>query len=113
MTESSDFGKGFAYCLGLFLAHASNIDLLKRNSPNDAGFWFYGASDHLIELIIPDQIGIKKKLEIEKFVELVFEYRLSQESTWADVQKALSFAKNLLLYWDQVCGIEAVKSVNA
>ena len=110
MTSPSEFGKGFAYCLGLFLSHAHNIEFLKKIDPKDACHWFYGATDHLIELSIPDKIDDAKKLEIENFLQRVFEYRLYPGSTWADVETALAFAKNLLMHWDIVCGIDAAKS---
>lgn len=53
----SEFGKGLTYCLGLFLAHAEDIDrdleTYKATGNKNRAYemWFYAASDHLYDFL--------------------------------------------------------------
>jgi len=49
MTETSEFGKGLTYCIGLFLAHAER-EIHNTGTDRDYHLWFNGASDHLYDL---------------------------------------------------------------
>lgn len=98
--ENSEFGKGFAYCLGLFLAHAER----KTCSPS---FWLQGAGDHILEIIIPDGMN-----HAQEFVERVKYLALPLDGyspTDIDKEWVIQTAKNLLLEWDIKCGIDAVR----
>ena len=71
--EESEFGKGYAYCLGLFLAHEwkmfsdkSKAKEWAEKHPGDiqvyeASSWFNGAADHLFELEIPAALPDEEK----------------------------------------------------
>lgn len=92
----SEFGKGFTYCIGLFLAHT------ERRDPPEFFLWFNGAADHLYELEIPDNFKLKK--ECEEWRKKCLRWRLSKytekDKTWATDQ-----AKSFLLAWDKQNGI--------
>lgn len=108
----SEFGKGYAYCLGLFLAHAERMKAYKGNSSMGPDMWFYGAADHLFELEIPAALTEKKRAAIEAWKSSCLNCRLSlsgEPATWNDVEKALQYAKDLLLEWDAICGIPCEK----
>ena len=49
MVETSEFGKGLTYCVGLFLAHAER-KIHNTSTNRDYTLWFNGSSDHLYEL---------------------------------------------------------------
>lgn len=50
--ETSEFGKGFVYCLALFIGHQARfhneMTTLYESHPS---LWFNGAADHLFELM--------------------------------------------------------------
>ena len=97
----SEFGKGFTYCIGLFLAH------VERETNNDEyQLWFNGAADHLFELEIPESFVLKD--ECEKWKHSCLTWRLEkyekQDKYWAIDQ-----AKRFLLEWDKQCGISVEK----
>lgn len=111
----SEFGDGYAYCLGLFLAHADRMneymDMEKRSPAYTTGasLWFYGASDHLFGLQIPEVLPDEEKAAIQSFQERCIEWRHHHKCTWDDVAWALETAKQLLLKWDLFNGIKAEK----
>ena len=100
--EKSEFGKGFSYCLGLFLAHA------ERETPDyDQVSWFYGASDHILEIVVPDCMK-----HAHLFVDRVIYLSHTTDGylpTKSDRKWAIQKAKDLLLEWDIKCGIDAVQ----
>lgn len=97
--NKSDFGKGLAYCLGLFLAHA--------------GMWFNAASDHLFEFdadAAPE--GIKSRCI--KFRERVLILRNNLSFNAAiedDYEWATQEAKELLRLIDEAHGIKTIKGL--
>lgn len=106
----SDFGRGYAYCLGLFLAHA------ERRFPafggNEHSLWFNGAADHLYDLEIPKILPKKKKKEIEKWRDRCLVLRLcmnGEKCTEKDIFIALEKAKKFLREWDKACDIPSEK----
>ena len=104
--ETSEFGMGFTYCLGLFLAHAE-----MRMYPKDkvdAELWFYGATDHLYDLQIPVFFTDEKKEEISAFRSFCMDRRLG-EATVADIATAVQKAKDLLRDFDMALGIKTIK----
>jgi len=54
----NEFGKGFTYCIGLFLAHAER-KYSAVEAEVDNMLWFNGAADHLFELEVPDTFPLK------------------------------------------------------
>ena len=100
----SEFGKGFAYCIGLFLAHA-------ERDPTYIDLWFNAAADHLYDLQIPEKMPNKQeiidwqneclKLRITSLPKNILE----QKKIWAIEQ-----AKKFLLEYDICNGVEACKA---
>ena len=110
----SEFGKGYAYCLGLFLAHEWKMfqdKEMEKKFPGRycmASMWFNGAADHLFELEIPAALSEEKQKEIAEFKQKCLDWRL-EDCTWEDAKWALDTAKALLLEWDRFCNIPAEK----
>ena len=110
-----EFGKGFAYCLGLFLCH-SERDCSCYDKLEDYSLWFSGAGDHLIdlctdELILGESIASQAK-SLKNFVN-GFRYLGSDDqpnATREDMENAIRMAKNLLLDWDQKCSVPCYPS---
>jgi hypothetical protein len=102
----SEFGKGYAYCLGLFLAHAER-DIGPEETR--AGLALYGAADHIFELEIPDALSADQKQRAEAFRELVLLQRMDMDVPAREWRALLQTAKDLLLEWDIVCGVKAEK----
>ena len=106
----SEFGKGFSYCLGLFLAHQYMMEDMK---PFDGNLWFNGASDHLYDLQIPENFIEKDACEAWRSLVLDYghgrEFLCTHNLTGKDVWWALDKAKEFLLAWDKQWGIEAEK----
>jgi hypothetical protein len=113
----SEFGKGFAYCLGLFLAHADRVREYKTYGERNGmlgqpASWFYGAADHILEMEIPDNCPEEMKNEVAQFINRCVHWRLPIDPpypTWDDVSWAIQTAKDILLKWDIHCGIPAEK----
>lgn len=107
----SEFGKGLAYCLGLFLAHAERHGGLGQESEINATVWFNGAADHLVEM---DTDNAPKKLEkrLIKFKDKCLDFRqgLSNTPTAADFYWAVLEAKELLRLLDKEAGIKTEKA---
>ena len=99
------FGRGYAYCLGLFLAHAERCNVAGELS---AGMALYGAADHIFDLEIPSMLPENDQLKIKTFKDMVMELRLDEVSMdqWHSL---LQTAKDLLLEWDAFCGIPCEK----
>ena len=98
----SEFGKGYAYCLGLFIAHAHN-----RMDSN--GLWFYSATDHLRELQIPSALPQHKQDRIKAFVDRCFRLRWDVRETHDHIDSAIKEALDLLLEWDEFLNIPSEK----
>jgi hypothetical protein len=119
----SEFGKGTAYCLGLFLAHADRYRFDKECAMRIPGYstehlaemWFSGSSDHLYELVIPKNYPpvLKKRLEEFKGKCLAWGHDFgigsSMMATEKDVTWAIQEAKSLLRVIDEFHGISTEK----
>lgn len=117
----SVFGKGYAYCLGLFIAHEwKMLDDAQRSkryeelplNPYRASSWFNAAADHLFELQVPTQLPEEKQKQIDTFKKRCLSFRLcmdGQECKWEDAAAALNEAKDLLREWDEFNGIPSIK----
>lgn len=115
--EMSEFGTGYAYCLGLFLAHEARVrndkEVYKKiNSDSGPSMWFNASADHLFELQIPEKLPAEKQKEIAEWQVKCLSFRLfmhDEKCTWDDVSVALQYAKDLLRQWDEFCGIKTEK----
>lgn len=116
--EESEFGKGYAYCLGLFLAHEWKMFQMREtatessNSYDRASMWFNGAADHLLELQVPTALPDQKRKQIEAFKDKCLNFRRGmrgEKCEWSDVQGALDEAKDLLREWDVFLNIPSQK----
>lgn len=113
---SSEFGKGCAYCLGLFLAHSERDYYLPTDKKggilNRPGLWFYGAADHLFDLQIPASFPYALKKRLDKFQSKVLHLRLpmdGKEATDEDRKWAINEAKELLRLIDKQIGVKVIK----
>lgn len=114
VTEKSEFGSGFAYCLGLFLCHDERRIQYKelegeRTIDIWPMMWFSGAADHLFEMHIPDQLDDYNKARAAAFRSACIHWRM-EVCAWEDVEWAINEAKALLLAWDKACGLPAIKA---
>jgi len=129
----SEYGRGLAYCLGLFLAHADRVRSEKQTYKHsdregtiakelDATYstvelerWFSGASEHLY--------GLKVKAAPEDLQERLTEFRdkcvswgqgfeLKRRSapTRRDVEWAIREAKDLLFELDRLSGVKPTRA---
>jgi len=92
----NDFGKGFTYCIGLFLKHAERNGVL----------WFYAAADHLFDLQIPENFVLKEECELwrNKCLELRLKKCTEEDKAWAIEQ-----AQKFLMEWDRQNSISVEK----
>ncbi len=103
----SEFGKGFTYCIGLFLMHADRYN----NEATRAALWFNGASDHLFELQIPEHFELKDACEAwkQEVLDLGHGRGLSGPVAESEIEWALDKAKGFLMAWDKQCGVATEK----
>jgi len=128
----SEYGKGLAYCLGLFLAHADRFRTEKQayKQPNqeavakelhatystiEAERWFSGASEHLYGLQLTNAPKVlRKRLTIfrDKCVTWGRGFELDRKSTptTKDFEWAIREAKDLLFELDRLSGAKPTKA---
>lgn len=100
---ASEFGKGLAYCLGLFLCHAERGGEVGE----DVNLWFNAASDHLFELQT-DAAPEKLRDRLEKFRENILHWGHGFSApmpTQGDKKWTIQEAKDLLRLLDQENGV--------
>jgi hypothetical protein len=116
--EKSEFGKGFLYCIGLFLKHSERYSTFKQEldkANKELGrlgkgsyavqLWFYGARDHLHEMKIPNDI--LNHLELSKLVAqfrgfvLIKGATLNEDVSEADIELSISMAEKILRIIDR------------
>ena len=114
--EGSEFGLGFAYCLGLFLAHAEKFSELrsKKELHFPASNWFNAASDHFYDF----QVDYAPPSLKERCVKLR-DYCLeaghgrglfgAMEVSWDDVDRCIQEAKDILREYDSFNKIPTIK----
>ena len=112
----SEFGKGFAYCLGLFIAHEwflrYEFEKMRKSDIQEStiyGIWFNGAGDHLFEFEA-DKAPIKIRQRCVRLKKKVLHWRLSMDVKKADKDWAIDEAKALLLKYDELQGFETCKA---
>ena len=102
----SEFGKGFAYCLGLFLAHAE-----AHHWRDQHWMWFNAAFDHLREIeTSSDLLGEEVSMLTKELVDFCYTRKnFSEDVTQEDIAKAIALAKHILFLWDHQNGIYAIE----
>lgn len=101
----SEFGKGFVYCIGLFLMHAERKQF---NFEDNYSMWFNAAADHLFELQIPKNLSNEFRTKIEIWQNNAIRLRLDP-ATKKDFEKSLETAKEILREYDSINLIEVEK----
>ena len=128
----SEFGKGLAYCLGLFLAHADRFRAEKQTykhlnrvvvakelhatySTIEAERWFSGASEHLYGLQVTNAPRVLRK-RLTAFRDKCvtwgrgFELDKKKTPTTKDFEWAIREAKDLLFELDRLSGVKPTKA---
>jgi len=108
METNSDFGMGLTYCLGLFLCHCE-----RRDDGLNAESWFNGASDHLYDVQIPDNMPpiLKDRLTNLKDRALHWGHAFREpRATQKDREWAIQEAKALLIEIDRHFGVEVCEA---
>jgi len=116
---SSEFGDGYSYCLGLFLAHEwKSFDMAGKEKNEGRKYerpemWFYGAGDHLFGLTAPPSFTDEEKKSLDEWKSKCLKFRMAScegvQVTWGDVKDALDEAKRRLLEYDLRNGVPAIK----
>ena len=131
--QKSEFGKGLTYCLGLFLCHSERdlfgsakgggkkyeeeMDkrMVGNNSKKDYSYstelWFNGASDHLYDLQIPEELPIPLKKRLAQFQNKIINWGhgFHCDVTKEDKAWAIQEAKELLILIDKFHGVKIQK----
>lgn len=117
MCETSKFGKGLTYCLGLFLGHQERLldkeksKILLREGIY-AEMWFNAASDHLYELQIPNNYPEHLIKRLKDFQDKVLHFGHGfpkEHATESDIEWSLNEAKLLLIEIDKQIGVKTAK----
>ncbi len=116
--ETSEFGKGYVYCLGLFLAHAdrilSDINAYKAIGDEQRAYsmWFYSAADHLFDFDPQAAPTVELRQRCAAFKDRVLSLRLPTDrpqATEKDYAWAVQEAKDILRLTDKANGIDTIK----
>ena len=110
----SEFGKGFTYCLGLFLAHTERYSHLNEaNKSRCASLWLNDATEHLLEFDAehaPESLRDRCISFQNKCVFFRNNCFAEEESpAWDDVKCVLQEAKDILLEYDRLNGFKVEK----
>lgn len=110
--DTSEFGTGLTYCLGLFLCHQER-DTKVFSKPDE--MWFYGAADHLFDFQA-DQAPKGLKARCKRFREKCLTWRLAmgdnEPAEPKDKLWAINEAKVLLYLIDRANGITVAQAEN-
>ena len=110
--ETSEFGKGLTYCLGLFLAHAERKEYVLMGKI-DVSLWFNGAGDHLFEMDTSNVTDASLKDRLDTFRDKVLDWRMcidGQEIGLTEKRWAIEEAKELLRLIDKHHGIKTIEA---
>ncbi len=118
--ETSEYGSGLCYCLGLFLAHAGDLDRRRQHYRSVGHFdseaferWMAGGYDHLSELQIEAAPpGIRGRVEefVNKCLEFVEPLDLDKLLTLDEAEWTIREAKELLRLIDESHGVATKRS---
>jgi len=129
----SEYGKGLAYSIGLFLAHADRLRSEKQTYKHseqettlareldatygvvELGRWFAGATEHLHELqIAVGPPGLRNRLRNfrDRCLAWSQSYVTNSRSapTKADYEWAIREAKDILFELDVIAGVKPIKA---
>jgi len=113
--ETSEFGKGLTYCLGLFLCHSERDYWVMGNKDADsiarAEMWFNAASDHLYDLEIPKTLPKKLQKRLSHLKERAIHWGHGFQNDCKEEDKlwAIQEAKDLLKEIDKHFGVNVTK----
>ena len=103
--ETSEFGKGLTYCIGLFLAHVERFRDESKTAMSDElwpGMWFNSASDHLYELDISKVTNKKLHKELCAWQQKVLHWghgfqkpSATKEDVYWSIEKAKEFLRQI------------------
>ena len=105
-----EFNSGFVTALALFYAHHYNIQIFqetdkkmkeKGNSYNSAHLVLYGATDHLYDLKIPEQLSDELKMKIKALLDFCFKVRMEFNVGYEIPIKAFEMCKEILMDIDR------------
>ena len=99
----SEFGKGFIYNLILFAKHFDRAGLeiecnkeVKLSEGRSLSLWINGVSDHLFELVIPENLPILLKEKIKKLQDIALDYGHGDKMMKNMTMKVYEEMRNLL-----------------
>ena len=116
--QTSEFGKGLTYCLGLFLCHSERDYLITKDDIakgiiNKPHMWFYGAADHMYELQIPKTLPCALRYRLKEFKNKILNWRLPMDkkdyATKEDKIWTINEEKELLRLIDDHLKIKTIK----
>jgi len=103
--ESSEFGRGLVYCLGLFIAHQG---MFKDDSQFKEAYWYNAATDHLAEIETSPIKDDSLRTEIDVWVGEMFKKRYKYNHNTAEIAEDVTKAKEFLCRIDRsVCGVDS------
>lgn len=112
----SEFGRGLAYCIGLFLCHVNQLrdENVKKvlSERSYVEMWFNAASDHLYELDTSTIKDKKLKVEIVKWCAKCIHWGHGFSEPYADeVDRlwAIDKAKEFLRRLDKLNGVKTIQ----
>jgi len=112
----SEFGKGFLICLLKFVEHAEQYVQQKREAEGFGpslhrveNLWFYGASDHLLELQCPESFkGTRIEECVKKLREYVKRHRLGLHTLREDdIVTIMDLCREIALLVDKKLGLNS------
>lgn len=124
--ESSEFGQGLCYNLGLFLCHADKLRIelrqyrewRKKDNPENytedlaVSRWFNGAGDHFFDFLpeyAPKHLQERCKILRDKCLDWRLPMDDIKEPTLKDADWAIQEAKDLLRLIDEDRGVPTIK----
>jgi len=116
--ETSTYGKGFTYCIALFLGHKDRpaydgmkefMDKQPKSMGNYWFMWFNAAADHLYEMEIPEELPAKLKRDIRKWRGKCLGWRLDTTVNKHNFNYAIRKAKEFLMEIDRRMGVEPMQ----
>lgn len=115
MEKLTKFGKGFIYNLILFAKHfEKSMSNYSSDKGKDYNLWFNGASDHLIELEIPErwidtEIGKKAKELKNLALEIGHGTRMLEKIGKSEFDKVVELTKEIAFLIDKELGVEPIR----
>jgi len=111
----SEFGRGFLICLLKFAEHAERYVQDKHKAEKSglgltdiANLWFYGASDHLLELQCPESFkGTRIEECVKRLRDYVEKHRLAYNTLKGDdIVAMMDLCREIALLVDKKLGLD-------